>query len=117
MTKTLYIIIGAIVTLLPASQSLAQQIPYQAEHRFAATECGPSGVPPFQCISTSFPSVPAGKRLVAERIVASAALDSGTLVESRININNVLVSFSFVPTLKFSSGGTSAVGDQTVLFY
>ena len=117
MTKTLYIIIGAIVTLLPASQSLGQQIPYQAEHRFAATECGPSGVPPFQCISTSFPSVPAGKRLVAERIVASAALDSGTLVESRINVNNVLVSFSFVPTLKFSSGGTSAVGDQTVLFY
>jgi hypothetical protein len=44
MTKTLYIIIGAIVTLLPASQSLGQQgqqeqqgtvlrIPYQAEHR------------------------------------------------------------------------------------
>jgi hypothetical protein len=55
---------------------------------------------------------------VAERIVASAALASGALVESRINVNNVLVSFSFVPTLTFSSGGgTSAVGDQTVLFY
>jgi hypothetical protein len=129
MTKTLYIIIGAIVTLLPASQSLGQQgqqeqqgtvlrIPYQAEHRFTTTECGPSGLAPFQCNSTSFPSVPAGKRLVAERIVASASLASGTLVESRINVNNVLVSFSFVPTLTFSSGGgTSAVGDQTVLFY
>ena len=55
---------------------------------------------------------------MAERIVATASLASGTLVESRINVKNVLVSFSFVPTLTFSSGGgTSAAGDQTVLFY
>src|SRR6516164_2304217 len=123
MTKTLYIIIGAIVTLLPASQGLGQQeqqgqqgtvlsIPYQAEHRFTADECNE----PFQCVTTTFPSVPAGKRLVAKQIVVSAALSSGTQVESRINVNNVLVSFSFVPTMA-STGGTGAVGDHSVLFY
>jgi hypothetical protein len=96
------------------------RVAYQAFHQFTATECNL----PFQCVSAlPIPLVPAGKRLVVEHIVISAALNSGTLVRARIIVGSVtggpfvLGSFFFVPTKSAPGFGTAATGDQSVRFY
>jgi hypothetical protein len=137
MMKILHIIIGAcLVTLLPVSQGLGQQgqqgggssvtvinpttnpaktssvddpgrIPYQAYHQFPNTDCNVPG----QCIF-NFPSVPTGKRLVAQHIVVSALISSGNAVSAAIAVGNVRSTDFFVPI-----AGLVALGDQPVLFY
>jgi hypothetical protein len=88
------------------------RIPYQAQHKFATGDCLSAL---FQCIF-NFPAVPAGKRLVAQHIVVSAVLSSGTEADARIVIGDVVGSHFFVPTVVTPSG-TSVLGDQSVQVY
>jgi hypothetical protein len=95
------------------------RIPYQTSHHFTATECpGPD----FNQCTFNFPSVPTGKRLVAQHIAVSAVLVAhSTQVISTIFIGTQPpqqpVSFFFVPTLVDKEGNPKANGDQSVLFY
>jgi hypothetical protein len=143
------IIGACLMALLPASQSLGQQgqqgqqgggssvtvsnpatnpaktssvddpgrIPYQTSHQFTTTEC--TFDPDNSQCSFIFPSVPSGKRLVAQHIAVNAVLGSqfGTQVSSRISIGTQPVSFFFVPTIADKNKVPKANGDQSVLFY
>jgi hypothetical protein len=93
------------------------RIPYQTFHQFATGEC--SFDPDNGQCSFTFPSVPSGKRLVAQHIAVSAVLSSksGTQVSSQILIGTQPVSFFFVPTIPDKNLSPHANGDQSVLFY